>query len=166
MGRQLNFYMHPDDLAAFQCDVERRHAVVLASRATSPSSVRLPTVLVTKYGVEPLCIYLAREEDLHLVRHDEIGESRDYAIDSLRSPVIEFSRCYFGDGVIRRGRLWFSTGYFENGGERRNQPEEFVRWASGWLRSLRRQYLRLKDGDFAGPEAKKWFDAGGQFDGA
>jgi hypothetical protein len=166
MGRQLNFYMHPDDLAAFQSDVERRHAVVLASRATSPTPLKLPTVLVAEYGVDPLCIFLARDQDLDLVRHVEILGSRDYAIDSLRSPVIEFSRCYFGDRVIRRGRLWFSTGYFGSGGDRRNQPEEFVRWASGWLRSLRRQYVQLKDGNFAGPAAKKWSDAGGQLDGA
>jgi len=64
----------------------------------------LQTCIVQQMGQEALKIYIARTDDLDAIV--STGHEEFLFIDVLRSPVIEFSRCYMGEGRISDGRFY------------------------------------------------------------
>src|SRR5262245_31553510 len=153
MGRQVNFYMNPEDLLALQAEMARRgNVAIFASRSANSSPAQLSNVTVGVYGQEDLMIYLARSQDVAVI-HARPAESpgSGFFIDSNVSPVLEFSRCYCADNFIRRGRFWVSTGRLDGNGKRMRPDREFLRWADGWIGWIRRHFTRLDGGDYVGP---------------
>jgi hypothetical protein len=62
-------------------------------------------------------------------------------VDTLRSPVVEFSRCYQDDQCIRRGRFYVVRSYFD---ERTlvKKDAEFLKWSEALISKTRRALTR------------------------
>src|SRR5688572_2741879 len=106
MGRQVNFYMHPDDLLSLQAEMARRGNVeIFASRSLDSKPAPLSKVTVDVHGQEELTIFLARSQDVAAIHvRPNPAPASGFFLDSSTSPVLEFSRCYCADELIRRGR--------------------------------------------------------------
>jgi hypothetical protein len=157
MGRQVNFYMHPDDLAEFEADLRSRWAVrFVPGKLSSAQLVFLDTA---KSGLhecrdrDDLHVYICRTEHAEFVRADHRPTLGYWAVDVYASPVLEFSRSSFDGRVLKRGRLYFIP---------EGKPREFVRWADAVIRRTRRRYVR--EGFYVAPHAAKWrAECGGEF---
>lgn len=154
MGRQISTFMHPDDLAELQSEVERRGDVtVYAGRFATPSPPELSSSLVVDYGHDNLRVYLGRRDESSKIIVKATDEYR--YIDSALSPVVEFDRPYFDGSLIRAGRMWYSTGAWIQGSWLPASPE-FMAWADSWLRWIRRRYRKLDSVTWVGPHAAAW----------
>ena len=76
-----------------------------------------------------------------------------YYVDQMRSPVVEFVRCYHKDNLLRRGRFYFFTSSYEDGTITK-KDQDFIRWGSAILR-ITKNILSLEKttGDYYGKEA-------------
>ena len=153
MGKQVNFFMHPGDLAEFDTWLRSRDGtVVLADYSQTSTPRSLPSV--TK-NVENLRVFLARDSDLANVVTQPIT-NRGFLIDCLRSPVVEFSRCYFNRDLLRRGRLYYDTGYWDEQKQWQPKPDAFLRWADAIVGRIRRTYKTKHASSYVGATAAKW----------
>lgn len=138
MGRQLNFFLGPDDQFGFE--IALRSAgdfVVLPSRSLSPEPSPITSTVVEKFGEEDLRVLLVRPEDVGQVRYGPIGDRSGYAPDLFRQPLVEFDRCFVSDVFIRRGRLYFTPSYFDDAGNKVQKSKPFLDWADRLLRKAR-----------------------------
>jgi hypothetical protein len=111
-SRQINFFLTQTD----QADLMRRlgplgELAFIEGMAQGRHPQFLESAEVKQMGAETLQIFLARPEDVKDILFREARETT--YLDVVRSPVIEFNRCYRDQHLLRRGRLYFVTRYYE-----------------------------------------------------
>jgi len=80
-------------------------------------------------GSEPLGIFLVKKSHLQKVKFRKLENLNVFVIDTLTSPVIEYSRCFVSDEIIRRGRFYFIKSYIDEEGGVVTKDAEFLSWA-------------------------------------
>lgn len=116
MGRQINFYMSKDTQDSF-IDFLRHHQFEFldntAKQIEQPNSNNI-------FG-----LYLYKQDYGNLVMHSNNKES----MDSIISPVIQFSKTIIKDGPkkILRGRLWISSQYYDDKGMLKKKEGLFIK---------------------------------------
>jgi hypothetical protein len=126
MGRQVNYYMTAEDHRAFE-ERLRRASDFVAIRSRSPRSE--PSIADLSQTCDTLFLYLVRPSQLPEVIMREIPTRQEYVVEGLYSPVVEYSRCYQGDRLIRRGRLYVQEGYYDDAGKWIVKDEAFLAWS-------------------------------------
>lgn len=158
MGKQIQFYMLPEDCACFLRYVQERDPVIVVPYTSR--SGRLQEALSPCEGGW-FCLW--NQALIHSIEYQYVAESKvgaHYRIDDSL-PVLEFSpsstlEIWNGRSALRQGRIY--TGLSAKKGD------NFVRWynaLSGWIR---RNYLNNPDkfiGGYVGPAALEWFKQGG-----
>jgi hypothetical protein len=165
MGRQVNFFMHPDDLAEFDAMLKARgHVCFLENKSPGPKPVTRQRLL-TDATSQPRTIYLVQERYLHDVRTIAINArtgEQFHLIDEGRSPVVELLPSAFDGNVIGRGRLHFLPGDYDSDHQYMNKPADFLKWGDSLLRWIRRHYRRHPNlGWYVGPHAALWVSQDG-----
>lgn len=156
MSRQINFFLAEEDEAPFEAMLrESGNFIVFPDIWQMPVPDVEPTTRVRKMGEEAMLVLLTLKG-----MGQEVGARRTpgkltYIVDTRRSPVIEFTRCFRGEGFIRRGRLYFSPTYYDEDGQSQRKNEDFVRWADDVLARARRWLRRVDDHTYAGPAAER-----------
>lgn len=159
MGRQVNFYMLPEDLAGFELMLRTKGGISFVSDLFSSPSVQTITTL---QGSTQGKRYLALDIDLGSIVTRLVSKQNLWRIDDLRSPVIEFTRGYFDGNSLRRGRLYFSPGFYDDSGHWVEKHNDFVKWADGLLHWIRKNYKRDSNtGYYIGPHVLKKVSSGG-----
>jgi hypothetical protein len=110
-------------------------------------------------GEDWLHLFLVRPEDLDRVVTQHVAVQGYWVVDVLRSPVIEFQRCFFDGKELRRGRAYFVDKYYDSSDALIQKPETFRKWAQTVLRAIR-QSLERKGSDYIGYDAKQWLSTG------
>lgn len=154
MGRQINFYLTPTDTQELERFLRIREPLcVLHSRSPVNEPQVLQTTDLIQGGKQWLFFKLVRSTDIDQVLMEYVPAQGYWTIDELRSPVIEFNRCYIDDQALRRGRLYYTEKFYGADGAVVEKPEEFRAWAQALFRSTKK-YLKKKDVDYFGPEAE------------
>lgn len=160
MGKQVNFILLPGDLRALEEELVRLSPfVVLHSRSASEKVKRLGGLDPRASGEDWLHLFLVRPEDIEFVVTQFVAAQSYWAIDVLRSPVVEFQRCFFDGQTIRRGRAYFVDRFYSANMKIVQKPETFCIWAQSVLRTIRKR-LQRQGNDYVGSEAKKWLSSG------
>lgn len=161
MGRQVNFFMHPDDLPELEAELRDRWSLLFYPRTVNRAPIDALESLALDYST-----IAPRDEKMYAVlspRYDADygftcyynGRRKDFMICVSTSPVIEFHRCFFDGKVLKAGRMYFVP---------QDDPAYFVPWADSVLKWVRRRYTRVGR-HYAGPCAIVWRDTTlGQFD--
>src|SRR5262245_8694059 len=111
---QINFFLTTADQASLMKHFEARGAFIVVHSRAQDNSVRLlKTAEIKKMGTEPLTVYLARPCDVGAVQLNVLQQQAYSTIDVVRSPVIQFTRCFHLENRPRRGRLYFMTAYYD-----------------------------------------------------
>jgi hypothetical protein len=77
-----------------------------------------------------------------------------WKIDVLRSPVVELSRCYFNGSILRVGRFYCDTGFYDERGEWIDKKRAFLEFVSRLFVVAKRTLHRDKAVDaYLGDEA-------------
>lgn len=138
MGRQAQLYFSPQDVDEFVQKMASYGAVLLPHRLTVERVEPADSITRdTGSGLWSLG-YLVRKEDLERVLLREVPSQGYWVVDQLRSPVIEFDGGVFDRSKILRGRLYFTTTYFDEAGQLVEKDPAFVAWAIRVLSAARR----------------------------
>lgn len=164
MARQVNFFLLPEDASEIEQLIRSYAPVRILRRNTKNAKFVEANTLVFDTQKQPeLFFALAREPDLRLISNREVTLGERYVVDTLRSPVVEFTSCFFDDAILRRGRMYFTSGYYDENGEWVTKDEMFVSWATKLLSKVRRKLVK-PEGDvfYYGKATNMWHRNGGK----
>jgi hypothetical protein len=178
MGKQVNFYMLPEDellFLRFLCQeptmvfLQRRSATpdlqVIPDPLSSFQSLKTREVLIwnTTFPIQEADITEThmRKYDTERYTYVETGELA-YFINKVNAPVLEFSRSFVrDDGRLVVGRIWAEM-YRLAGDALIHKGEAFEAWYDRIARWLRRHFSRVSDlYTYLGPKALQWWQEGG-----
>ena len=108
-------------------------------------------------GQKWLFFFLVRPDDLASIQMREVRTQNYWSIDDLRSPVVEFSTCFFDGAKMRSGRVYFQTSYYAETGQPVIKPDSFVKWARCVLAAVKKTLHRdPTTGNYVGPDTMTW----------
>ncbi len=146
---QVNFYLMPDEQASFDQLLKSAGALRIITGMSSAFRPQLAsTTVLHSPGAEDLKVHLVRDQDLELLRADQGPDGKEWFVDVLRSPVIEYWRCFTDGKILRRGRLYFIEDYFNNHGRLVKKDADFLKWARAVIANVRRSMKKRADGDY------------------
>ena len=159
MGRQVNFYMHPEDEIEF---VNRRckECRFLLTRQVTSQLDWLKEI--PRFGKDSYEVFIGRPGQLSIGSARRVEGQPYCLVDASRYELVEFCRSRLDSDGLTRGRLWFDPGPTFEGTAK---SEEFVRWAGSLLNWIRRHYSRNDSGFYVGQHAGHWLDKGGHLGG-
>jgi hypothetical protein len=159
MGHQINFYLDPMDMVALEQTIRTLGPLlVLHSRSPVPEPRILDSVSIEENGQPWLFVHLVRHEDLQAVVTRHVPAQGYWTIDVVKSPVIEFNRCFFDCTILRRGRLYYVDGYYDANQVWEDKPQSFQQWAKAVLAKAKKS-LRKHKTDYIGKGAEAWLSS-------
>jgi hypothetical protein len=139
VGHQLSFYATSEDVTNMERAIRTlQPIVVLQSRSGTSSPKVVPHLTYLDEGKPWLFFCLACEVDLTAVITQRVAKQDYWAVDVLRSPVVEFQRGYHDDRSLRPGRVYYTDGLCDLDGTWFEKPAAFRSWAASVLRLIRR----------------------------
>jgi hypothetical protein len=117
----------------------------------------LPSLDLEEAGQRWLYYYLVRRSDLVNVITEHVPAQGYWTVDVLRSPAVEFESCYFDGKLLRRGRVYYTDGYYGADKAWVAKPPDFLVWAKAVLKVTRKS-LHKDGADYIGRDAKAWIE--------
>ncbi|MEZ4399259.1 MAG: hypothetical protein R3B06_04525 [Kofleriaceae bacterium] len=160
MGHQVNFYTAPADIKDLQERVGRLESIlILHSHSLSETPLVLSSLRHTEGDRPWLFYYFVRKCDLANVISEHVPSQGYWGIDVLRSPVVEFHGCFFNGKILRRGRVYYTDGFYGENDEWLQKSESFRSWAKRVLKTTKAG-LKRQGSDYIGPAAEAWLAQG------
>lgn len=98
-SHQINLYLADSDRVRFESALRRAEDFTIIDSITDGDSLRLlDTTDMSSPGEQRLKVYLASPKYLDSIQLSEVPTKSYKSIDIVRSPVIEFVRCYHAEG--------------------------------------------------------------------
>lgn len=154
MGKQINYFARVNDFENFY-NLYITKDVVLVKDGLTIDQIELANDFFIKPKEYHNRVFLFRKNDLPLIKSRFVVQQNKWIIDTFRSPVIEFSLSFFDTQIIRRGRLYFKTGYYE-GDIWVKREDSFVKWGDTLIRWVRRNFDKYDPPFWIGPKTKAW----------
>src|SRR5262245_37946530 len=132
MGRQINYFALPEDMATIEAAIrDTADVTILSWRNPTSTPVQIPSIVVSllEMGHVDLQAAVVRTIDLHRVRAHRVPQQGYWMLDG-GYPVLEVSACYFDGSLLRRDRIYYYTG--------EGNPEDYQGWGSRVLRAVRK----------------------------
>lgn len=159
MGRQVNFLALPEDIFEMGESIgQLGPIVILHSRSKTKEPRAVSTLNFEEDGKRWLFYCIVRQSDLPDVKTVYVPEQNYWSIDILDSPVVEFNSCYFDGKILRRGRVYYVDGRYDENGQWEYKSEDFRSWASTLLK-VSRKCLKRYEGIYVGRGALEWMSA-------
>ena len=168
MGRQINFYMAPNDEKMLRDYILSQEHIAIIGQ---PSWTNQPCILK---DFDPtvadetlwLTVYLWNQDITPQVFMKTVEAQGYYVVDFFKSEVIQWGRCYLDmqNNILRRGRLWMEAYHFE-GDQPFKKNEAFIRWFERLQKWVRKNCTKCDKypGCYVGSEALLLKDYGTKF---
>ncbi|PKP46724.1 MAG: hypothetical protein CVT94_13765 [Bacteroidetes bacterium HGW-Bacteroidetes-11] len=165
MGRQINFFLHPDDQDYFDKLLKSFGDVVLLPYYHFDNKISTTAdTKVRDIEKEGSRIYLVRPEDFKDIKLVHIKTFNYWLVDDNSLPVLHFDRSVYRDNSIHRGRLYFQPQFLENM-EWVKKSDDFVNWADKIIKTVRHKLKKHKyqmgsyySTEYLGENALDWLD--------
>ena len=165
MGRQINFYLHPNDYQEFENLLKATGDIIFLPYFHYDGKVRtIDTTIPVDIRKEGERIYLVRRQDLKQIELEHIEKFGYWLLADNRLPVVHYDRCGFDNEKIIRGRLYFQPSFVKDM-QWVNKSEDFVSWADNTIKAARRKLKIYKFdmggwgfSEYVGKYAKEWLD--------
>jgi hypothetical protein len=165
MGRQINFYLHPNDYMDFEDLLRKSGDVSFLPYYHSQNAIQtIEGTIPVDIKKEGTRVYVVRQTDVRQVEFTHIEKFDYWLVADTQSPVLHYDRCHFQSDKIIRGRLYFEP-QFVRDMQWVNKSEDFVRWADDVIRTARRRLKKYKFdmggwyfSEYVGEHAKEWLD--------
>lgn len=165
MGRQINFYLHPDDYQEFEDLLKATGDIMFLPHFHYDGKVRIVnTTIPVDLRKEGSRIYLVRQQDFKQVELEHIEKFGYWLVTDNHLPVLHYDRCGFENGKIDRGRLYFQPSFVKDM-QWINKSEDFVSWSDNVIKTTRRKLKKYKFdmggwsfSEYVGKHAKEWLD--------
>ncbi|MBJ6764571.1 hypothetical protein JGU66_27705 [Myxococcaceae bacterium JPH2] len=156
MGHQVNFFALPDDVERIRLGVDAiEPMVIITSRSDGPEPRIVSGFDFEEKGRRWFFYYLVRMSDLRSVVVRHIPTQGYWEVDSLVSPVVEYTDCKFDGEALDSGRIYYVDGFYGESREWVEKGEEFRLWAKKVL-SVVRKCLKRQGGRYFGSSAIEW----------
>jgi hypothetical protein len=158
MGHQVTFYATRPDIdrleAAFRIALE----ISIVHSRNSIDAARV----VRSTTLDPTWLFydFSRPIDVPLIKMEHVPTQGYWTVDVLRSPVVEFSACYFDGKVLRAGRSYYVDGYYDDRGSWTEKSPEFRAWGKSLL-SMLKKALTKRGSSYVGLDALRWLESSG-----
>ena len=147
-SKQVNYYITENELEDFDDYLASNKGLVVGLPMVSSNVVALSSIkeLNTHKFKWPLSFRIVQEEMMNEIRTRFVEKQGYYLIDTLRSPVIEMSKCYFDTKTkgIRIARLYYQTGYYDENEMWVKKNDTFIKWADNLLKEFKNKYVNEK----------------------
>lgn len=157
MGRQIHFYMIPEDQNAFLTFARKDGPVIITERDSKSALVKP----LAELGVNDKTLSLWNQEFLPHLERTWIPDPGYYRVDGLRTPTLEFTPSFAatweGKPALGQGRVF---GEFDPHLEK---PAGFENWYKRLVRWIRQNCRRnpTSMGGYVGPAAFELYLNGG-----
>ena len=133
MKSQINFFITRNDQAELIRQLGGLGNFVCLDTISLDGAPRiLESAEINEMGHEPLQIFIALQKNVSDIVLKELLHVTFRSVDVVRSPVVEFARCYQDEHCVRRGRLYFIKGYYDQSAIF-SKDEEFLKWGDGLI---------------------------------
>lgn len=154
-SKQINFFMDLNDLSAFDEYIHSLRDVAIIKLPLQRSQLNCSNTVLNQSDEEWIDVYLTKHQYLEDVLIQFVEAQNYWVIDELRSPVVQFLRCYRGETYIRRGRLYLVTEYYNEQGLAETKPHEFIDFGTTLINWIRTNYATDQStGFYLGPNAE------------
>lgn len=161
MTKQVNFYVTPEDTSLLEDKLRHIDSlVVLHSRSSNSKPHELDSLDYVENGQQWLYFYLVRQDDFDSVIMRHVPAQNYWTVDVVKSPVIEFNRCFFDGKILRRGRIYYINKFYGTNDELLEKPEPFQIWAKSIFNTTKKSLDKVNS-DYYGRNAKAWISSGG-----
>ncbi|MEO5909746.1 MAG: hypothetical protein ABIP95_02605 [Pelobium sp.] len=165
MGRQINFYLHPDDYQEFEDLLKNTGDIIFLPHFHYDGKVRtVDTTIPVDLGKEGSKIYLVRQQDFKQIKLEHFEKFGYWLVADNYLPVLHYNRCGFENDKIIRGRLYFQPSFVKDM-QWVNKSEDFVSWSDNVIKTARRKLKKYKFdmggwsfSEYVGKHAKEWLD--------
>ncbi|SEW51876.1 hypothetical protein [Chitinophaga arvensicola] len=166
MGRQVTFFLHPDDQKDFDTLLKSFGEVQILSYYHYDNKIStVDDTLIKGLGKQANRVYLVRPQDFELMKLSHIEKFGYWLLKDNELPVLHFDRCSFDGNELHQGRLYFQPRYAESM-QIVNKSEDFIKWADSIIKVVRRKLKKHKfdmDGwdytDHVGKNALNWIES-------
>mgnify|MGYP001559939945 CR=1 FL=1 len=163
MGRQVGFYMMPNDEREFIEFVTINSNSVIYPSVSKDKQPKPFKSLPNKYEYN-WWFFIYCQGVKGLLKYDYIKKQNHYHIDDMRSYIIEFSRCGPKED-LRNGRLWAEIMYWDKDKQGNSiivrKSPEFVKWFNKITNWIRRNY-ECRDGLYFSKKVIEYLKIGGK----
>lgn len=162
MGRQVNFFLNPQDMLELIGRVQRKIPLVIFRRQSPDNQ----PIVVSEHEFQRLDeidygLCITSPDLLDSVRFRYVPEQEYFYFDVLHSLAIEFGQCKVNNGKLSRGRLYYVAWYYADNGEKVEKDPLFIKWAQSVLRMAMKGLSRDPDsGFYIGPHAERLYTEG------
>lgn len=165
MGRQTQLYLLPADTHVFEAELRMQlGARLLRPVGAEPVPSEMATSTVTVNGIPRMDCFLSPLGRVQ-VRFRQIESRQLWTIDSLRSEIVEFRGCHLNANRLKRGRLFYQTGFYNDDRVWTNKSAEFIEWAEKVRRLMKELFLYDRhERAVIGKDAAEWKNKGGVFE--
>ena len=112
MGRQINFYLHPDDYQDFEDLLKATGEIIFLPYFHFDGKVRtVETTIPVDLIKEGSRVYLVRKQDFKQIELNHIEKFGYWLVADNHLPVLHYDRCGFDNDKIIRGRLYFQPSF-------------------------------------------------------
>jgi len=137
---QLNFFLTDNDQAELLENLDPLGTFVYVESLSRDGSLGiLESAEIKRMGTDGLKIFISLAKYVNEIILKQ--SSTATFVDDLRSPVVEFSRCYQDDQLVRRGRFYFAKSYFDRRAQV-DKDQEFLEWGNSLVSRTRRLLKR------------------------
>jgi hypothetical protein len=157
MGRQIQFYMLPEDRSEFLHMVQEQDSVAVILRDSDSSGIE--SVSEDVGADKTLCLW--NRKLLPNLERKWVPEPGYYRVDTLHAPILEFTSSFTakweGKPALGQGRLF---GNFE---PHLGKPDDFAKWYESLVHWIRKHYRKnpASTGGYVGPAAYNFYEKGG-----
>jgi hypothetical protein len=163
MARQANFFLHPDDLPAFDEHLKSFGEIVVVPQLQPEERPEtFPDTLPRDLDEWGHRYYLLRPADAGSIPLRRIPNVVPWLVDDRELAAVHFDLSILRGDRILLGRLYFEP-RFVRGDQLVDKPADFIRWADQLIRGARRRLLRFQEEvgghpykAFIGPHAEVW----------
>lgn len=153
MGHQVNFYLTHSDTECLEKVLRGVTPLMLLHSISHTSEPRVLDSSNFKENDQPwLYYFLVLPEDLERVVMRHVPAQGYWTVDVIKSPVVEFNRCFTRGRLLRRGRLYYVDRYYGSDDALLDKSEAFRKWAKSLLATTKKS-LKKQGLDYLGSDA-------------
>ncbi len=155
MSHQFTYSALLEDFAEIEASLRRIEPFFILYDESLTATPRVASALNFKDGEKTwLFFYLVREEDFAAVVTRYVDTQDYWTVQCLPSPVIECDGCFFDGKVLRRTRMYYTDGDYDQSGVWVQKSEGFRKWAAAVFRATKK-CLRRMDGRIHRPRRRQ-----------
>jgi len=165
MGHQASYYLTPADRKALEARLRARFDfVVFRYRSNSPKPHLVDSLYIEEDGKPVFDYNIARPEDLNDVVMRYVPAQKYWTAQITESPMVELDGSSLRENIFRAGRVYYVDGLYGPDGQWMLKSEQFRKWASKFLATVKRSLKKFDHGrgvvSYAGEEAAALLESG------